>query len=469
MTTYKKNDKNIKNRMIGRFCRDTTGTTMMVFGLMFMVMALSIGAGMDYARVMSVQSALQRDLDAAILAGATQSGGELSAEQIADNYFGSNWRDTHKSGEVTVDLSDGDDAISATAEAPVPMTIMKLAGFNEGIAKATSKVKFGGADVEIALVLDTTGSMEGQKLVDLKAAADRLIDTVFEVQGSEQHVKVGIVPFSQYVNVGLGRRNASWIDVPPDTQTTENQCSMVQPVTGQSNCRMETYNYTQDGTPMSYQYETCDYQYGSEVEQCQDVTVGDKWNGCVGSRNFPLNAQDDQYSTRIPGIMNTWCSAELTPLSNDKYKLKEHISWMSAAHETYIPAGLMWGWRVLSNKEPLDEGAPDAQMANGKVKKILVLMTDGENTKSKSGGAPTHDGGSKADADALTLELCEKIKNEGIKVFTVAFDVTATSVLDDMKTCASDLSSFFETGTGAQLKTAFQKIGKSTRGVSLAE
>ncbi len=444
---------------------DDSGATLIAFAGMFGAMALAVGAAIDYARLSGVQSALQRDLDAAVLAAATKGGDNLTSDQIVDTYFGSNWRETHQSGEVAVTVSDADSSITAEATAPVPMSFMKLIGIAEGNAKAVSKVNVGGKDMEMALVLDTTYSMSGQKLEDLKTAAKKLLDTVYSRSGSENHVKVGIVPFSAHVNVGEESRNRPWISVDPDTE--EQQCSMVKPVIGSENCRTETYTYTSDGVEYTNSQQVCDAVYGPEEEQCNTVTT--KWYGCVGSRLSPLNVRDEQYSTRIPGLMNRYCAPQLTPLTNDKAVLGQKIDELFASYDTYIPSGLMWGWRVLSKIEPFNEARPDALVANGKLRKVLVLMSDGQNTRSQTPGEADHDDTDAAAADAMTVEVCEKIKSAGIQIYTVAFDVTDTNVIDQMKNCATDISKFFQTGTGDELKSAFEQIGRSTQAVSLAQ
>ena len=63
---------------------------------------------------------------------------------------------------------------------------------------------------EVALVLDTTKSMEGARLAELKRAARKFLDTIDASlpDNDANAFKVAIVPFSEYVNVGLGRRAA---------------------------------------------------------------------------------------------------------------------------------------------------------------------------------------------------------------------------------------------------------------------
>jgi hypothetical protein len=55
------------------------------------------------------------------------------------------------------------------------------------------------------LALDNTGSMAGSKLANLKVASNDLLDIVFGGDEVAEDLYVGLVPFSQAVNVGSSR------------------------------------------------------------------------------------------------------------------------------------------------------------------------------------------------------------------------------------------------------------------------
>ena len=54
------------------------------------------------------------------------------------------------------------------------------------------------------------------------------------------------------------------------------------------------------------------------------------------------------------------CPSQIQPLSNSASQVKDSIDAMVAHGETYIPSGLVWGWRMLSNRSPFTESADDA-------------------------------------------------------------------------------------------------------------
>jgi len=66
---------------------------------------------------------------------------------------------------------------------------------------AHSEVNRSSKNIEVALVLDTTGSMAGTRIADLKTAANSLIDIVVQPIQTPWYSKVAIVPYSMAVNL----------------------------------------------------------------------------------------------------------------------------------------------------------------------------------------------------------------------------------------------------------------------------
>jgi hypothetical protein len=131
---------------------------------------------------------------------------------------------------------------------------------------------------------------------------------------------------------------------------------------------------------------------------------------------------------------------------------------------TYMAPGLMWGWRTLSPTAPFNDGSPKTGPA--RARKVLVLMSDGGNTVSAN--APFHSDRNIADADATTEAVCTNIKNDGVEIYTVAFEVTNNSSLDLLRRCASSPNThFFNAVDSNQLLAAFQRIGAALASVRL--
>lgn len=441
---------------------DRRGSVAIIFALSLFVVIGGVGLSIDGARIYSADQRLQSAVDAAALAAARRAALAGSSAEISATFSGFLAASESLRG-ITVRSATSDTSqprrIAATVIGDVPTVIMPVFGFASVEIQANAVVEFGFTRLEVALVLDNTGSMAGMKLDALKASANRLVDSLLDRSSQPGTIQFALVPFSDYVNVGLDKRGASWLSVPNDSATTVENCRDVRPEVSRSNCRQVTYTYSNDGIPATGSYEACDVVYGSPVYTCTPSTSTSTWHGCVGSRNYPLNIRDGDYGTPVPGVMDTWCGAPILPLTDDRSALHAAINGMSASGSTYLPPGIVWGWRVLSPDEPFAESAGVRNTPSGdRINKILILMTDGSNTKSPS--YPSHNGSDVASANTLTMEACTAVKGADIKIFTIAFDVTDATVKNILRSCASTVGGYFDAGDAAQLDAAMQAIGQ---------
>ena len=68
--------------------------------------------------------------------------------------------------------------------------------------------------------------------------------------------------------------------------------------------------------------------------------------------------------------------------------------------------------------------------------------------------------GSEAEAvlDAKTSTLCSMIKDKGIRLYTITFQVPNTSVQDLMRNCATQSDMYFDSPSNEELEDIFQEI-----------
>lgn len=445
-----------------QFAGETRGNVAMLMAFSVIPLLGAAALALDYTNAETLKTKLAASADSAALAAA-QMYGATEAQRIAkaqDSFNASvskiNLTDvTFTAGDVMTSSVYSGFRVEATARAP--SILGSIFSYNALPLKVSAEASLGDVGkLELALVLDTTGSMEGAKLDALKVAAKNLVDNLSAKALTPGQIKYALVPFNQYVNVGIGNRGKSWLSVPTEQQS----CYMTADVVSKTNCRMVTNTWNNDGTMVSYQTEQCDYIYGPQYQVC-NMQV---WRGCVGSRNYPLNVQDGSYSTTpVPGLLEEWCPGELVPLTQNTTTIKAAIDGMSAWGETYIPGGLAWGWRALSSGEPFDETGKGKSSA--KLQQYLILMTDGANTLSPN--YPDHWGNNTNLANTLTGELCTAIKNDQITVFTIAFDVTDTTIKNILQTCATKAENFFDASNAAQLSDAFSQIGRAITALRL--
>ena len=98
------------------------------------------------------------------------------------------------------------------AKGGVDTSIMQLIGIRTVEIAADAQVGWGNNTVELALVLDNTGSMaQSGKLPALKQAVNNLLDVLEKSAPDPGTFKVSIVPFTTQVNVGTASRSADWL------------------------------------------------------------------------------------------------------------------------------------------------------------------------------------------------------------------------------------------------------------------
>jgi len=95
-------------------------------------------------------------------------------------------------------------------------------------------------------------------------------------------------------------------------------------------------------------------------------------------------------------------------------------------------------------------------------------MTDGADTCSVNHATDRHDLQDITQANERTSQLCANIKEKDIKFYTVAFDVSDTSIKKLMRGCASSPADFFDEENNDELQTAFKNIGATLSPIRIA-
>lgn len=301
-----------------------------------------------------------------------------------------------------------------------------------GEMQASTEVRRGIESIEVALVLDNTGSMQQEsRLAALKEAAKNLVDDLTQLgedSGADADaVKIALIPFSNTVRV-------------------------------QGSLSLSGYNATthsgggapefMDGRARAIPAASDIFDSAGKTDRFALLkTMGVNWAGCVESRRAPHDVLEtapdpadpatlyapyfwpdepdnpssgdkpsyntyltdgggsgfrgklrrvQKYSTAPSG--GTFTSLMDSPLYGGPFQrgpnagcilqpvialteatstVKSAIDNMVAIGETHIPLGLMWGWHTLSPSGPF---ATAADYDDQNTKKFMVLMTDGDNT-----------------------------------------------------------------------------------------
>ncbi|ALN72359.1 pilus assembly protein TadG-related protein [Aureimonas sp. AU20] len=222
--------------VVRRFVADRNGNFAIMAAVIFIPVLMSIAAAADISLFYSDRTAVQSAADAAALATAKRFGTDPNPQSLqtyAQNVFTANMASVSRTTS-TLKYEGTDWTPEGTRELrlsvcstydPVFLSALNISfpGLKGGdCAKAESVVAVGSTTVEVAFVLDTSGSMNDSpaaggpaKITTLKAQAAKAINTIFgsgNSTGGEDPVRVGIVPFSGGVNIGKDHLDDWWMD-----------------------------------------------------------------------------------------------------------------------------------------------------------------------------------------------------------------------------------------------------------------
>lgn len=398
---------------------------------------------------------------------------------------------------------------------------------------ATAKLQVGAdsqSNIEVALILDLTGSMcaggsqpcsSSSKMDPLKVAAKDLVDIVVWDDQGQYTSKVTLVPYSQAVNVGGYATQVRGAIAPPKAITLATKTNPVvvtaighgfsngdivyltgvNGMTQLNNREFTVANKTTDTFRLSgvngtsYSLYTsggsafcttagCQYfKFTNAQSQSKLHTV----STCVTERTgAPTDVAPSStlLGRNYPGPTNTCLSSTILPLTSNKVLLKDTIDALQARGSTGGHIGVAWGWYMLSPNfgylwpavsQPAPYGDTTTLNSKGqpKLKKIAVLMTDGEYNSAYCNGVISQNStsGSGSAAEKINCNApnghsfdqaqsqCTSMKAAGVEVFTVGFDIVDDQRARDLvNNCATDASHVYLASTGDALKQAFRDI-----------
>ncbi|WP_040309042.1 pilus assembly protein [Asticcacaulis biprosthecium] len=465
---------------VNAFLRSRGGNTTMIFGLAIFAIMAALGTAIDFAVLQRAKRSTQDALDSAVLAAAiVNNSNEGDLKKLAADVFKENLGAADLDAKVTAFKYDAKArTVKATAQGSYDPVIMQLFGFkNLPYAVTSDAIKAADGTLEVALVLDNTWSMSatvnGTPKIDiLKTAAQGLVSTIL-TKDNKDYVKIAVVPYADYVNVGMANRNMPWVSVAADYSTTSTKtCKTVSTATQCTGGTKGTCTGNQDGVPYTYSCwivaQTCKTVNVTPYQSCSGGgTTNYKWYGCVKNQVASSKVVMPDPTTPYGGLVQTsqTCLNPILPLSNDATVVTNTIKGLVVniggyKPETYIPGGMIWGVNALTPPAPFTEGKPyDAN--NKEPRKTIVLMTDGANTlyANTSGGIAVANATQVAVTYSDQIRVCDYAKSKKIEIYTIGFDVTDSKALSTLKACATDAQHYFDAKSSADLIKAFETIG----------
>lgn len=451
-------------KIVRRLLESRSGNFAIITALILGVLVAAVGLAINVNTALARRDQLQQVADAAVLAAASSGGNNVQQlRKSADNYFLAQAESTLGTKATitnfTYDKTTGRVSLSATADVPVFMGGQILpSSFPVSVLAEAEQGQ--GTKIEVALVLDTTASMAGQKMTDLKAAANAMLDVFEKNKKEDQDVKFSLVVFANNVNLGKNNyKNEKWLSIPADQVVKWNNCG--RPLISKSGCTTKTCTWYNDGIPVNYQCEECtNYVYGPET--CTPAQYTNSYSGCVGSRQSPNDTLDNfaSFNRPVPGLFDG-CDGyipALIPLTDNLNKVRQGVNAMTPVGYTYISPGILWGWYTLSPQEPFTEGAAYSST----VRKYIVVMTDGTNTQSPADPNATwgthHWGNNTAAANKNMTDTCNNAKKDGIIMYTVTVGIANSETDQRLEACATDKPMHYAMDDSDKLVEAFEEI-----------
>ncbi|MCU9847803.1 pilus assembly protein TadG-related protein [Defluviimonas sp. WL0024] len=373
---------------LARF-RQAEDGSLVIFGLFtFVIMLMLTGVALDLMRFEERRTVLQNTIDSAARA-ATAPGQTLPPEEVVRDHFvkAGLTPPTNRDIIVTRGTDDVLQQVEIRAAETLDTWFADLAGVSTLTAPASSRVKEDIGQIEISLVLDVSGSMNGNgRLGHLKEAAKTFVEQVFAAV-EPGNVSISIVPY------------ATQVAMPTDLASHFNMT-----VEHDSSACIEFSDAVGVFSETESDFTTTAVAFGFGPDD----------------RRYQRNGHFDPFRLAAPPEMTncpTGANREILPFSGDRAALVTFIDGLEAEGNTSIDIGMKWGSALL---DPSMRGVVEDMVGKGKlpldfvgrphdfagpharkgldVLKVIVLLTDGANSaeyrlRNNDDGDPYYDEG----------------------------------------------------------------------------
>lgn len=288
---------------LGRFGRARGGNVAMLWALGGAIIVGLIGLSIDFARAQALRSQMQNAADAAALVAERSSNLPLDERTAAARaYFDATLGNQAMADNLTFTVSQletGGHRVSAAMDLDLGLSrLISPEGWRVAVqAEAQSEAS---PPIEVALVLDNTGSMSAD-MDTLRESAEDMIEYLMSLDGDS--VRMALVPFVAQVNIGNGATQLAWMDTagtsPYNGELLEDRQIGRRSSSGAgTNCQnLSTIPYS--GYPLAYrinwvrQGSTCRAFTPDSINYFDLFPSNDPWKGCVEMRPPPYDITDD--------------------------------------------------------------------------------------------------------------------------------------------------------------------------------
>jgi Flp pilus assembly protein TadG len=466
------------------FVSNEKGNVAILFAFSAIPLIGLMGGAVDVTRHQRYKTEIANALDAATLAlvkrGAKD---DADADNFVNGYVATmmtEYRADKMLHLAKFDAAKVDGGYRVSSSGYMDTAFLPVVGIRQMPLDLSAEVLQSSQKYEVALALDNTGSMDSYGRIEaLRDAAGDLVDDLYAEPGTEDRVKMALVPFVTTVNIKTPGvyDEAKWIEPTGDPKvfgfdfaTPTDRLDLFKKMHvsfgGCVEARQAPYD-EDDTAPTSAATRFVPYLWPDEPDSrgynnsyLKDASAsGSDLSLLRDVAKYSVGSGTTVSNTASKGP-NAACPRPIVELTNDKDRLHTEIEAMKPYNPGSLPnnsgtnvaQGLSWGWRVLSPGEPYTQGAPYSDKGTTKV---LVLLSDGRNQIVPNGDDTRSDytgygylaaGRMNSTTDFRTAEkfvdskvsdICEKVKGTGIRVYTILFQVDFASTQDLFRDCAS--------------------------------
>jgi len=344
-----------------RFQRDEDGGLIIFALVLFLLMAMMGGFAIDMMRYEQQRTALQNTLDRCTLMAASLDQ-QLDPQTVVTDCVDKAGFGADLQGVNVVQSLNSRSVVSSGRVDTKPF-FMHLIGIEKFDALGTSGAEQAITNVEIALVLDVSGSMSGAKIANLKTAATEFVDNML-ANDPNHRISITIVPYNAQVNLGSvlrakyqavnlhGVADVNCLELPPSVFNAPG-------IPRNVNLPMMAY---------------ADHYYNTSLT-----------NAAVSPTS----------SSALPNYAAAFCTKQPANIvrlpSQNATTLKSQINGLVAGGNTSITLGMKWGLALLdpsargmyneligANQMGANLSGRPFDYADPESMKVVVLMTDGE-------------------------------------------------------------------------------------------
>lgn len=359
-----------KNTLLGRFSRfrSTEDGGMIIFTLILFILIMTFGGmAVDLMRYETTRAKLQGTLDRATLAAADLDQTLPPADVVID-YFAKAGMLEFLDGAPIVDQGINYRRVTANASTEMPLFFYDLprvflSPFDSGLTaltvSGTSTAEERVTDVEVSLVLDVSGSMDrNNRIQNLRPAARDFVTTVLanNTNAPEGLITISMIPYSAVVSTGT--------DFAPFMSIAR-----------------------------SHNYSTCPLFEDDAMFETTQLDLTEPYPHVA-------HFDPDWYSSDPVPIATPWCHVgdhnAIIAHTTDQTLLHDAIDDLDPYGNTAIDMGMKWGVALLDpstrnaitalstlsgNSVPAVAAGRPEEFGQSDVLKVIVLMTDGANTR----------------------------------------------------------------------------------------